>query len=143
MAASQANRDRRRVAFKAWAALLAVVFGIGSFGVTTLVIGWFESVDGVAGPVTDLGYGALVGIILTFGLLAQLRAPERKIAGLQQGALVIPALIIGSPIAWDFQNLVPAAILVPALGILLALHPARSHVLARGARVSRCSSSPP
>ena len=74
---------RRRIAFRAWAAVLVVVFGIGSFGLTTLFIGWFESVEGVAGPVTDLGYGALVGIILTFGLLAQLRTPERKIAGVR------------------------------------------------------------
>src|SRR6266545_1686781 len=77
MTTSQANSDRRRIAFRAWAAVLVVAFGIGSFGLTTLVIGWFGSVQGVAGPVTDLGYGALVGIILTFGMLAQLLAPER------------------------------------------------------------------
>ncbi len=86
-----------------------------------------------AGPVTDLGYGALVGIILTIGLLLQLRAPEGKIAGVQQAALVIPALLIGSAFASDSQNVVPALILVPSLGILLALHPARGEFLRRGA----------
>lgn len=126
----------RRIVFRAWAAFLVVVFGVGFFGLTTLVIGWFESLEGVAGPVTDLGYGALVGIILTLGLLVQLRAPERKIAALQQAVLVIPALVIGSAIAWDSQNLLPALILLPTLAILLALHPARSEFLRRGASVS-------
>jgi hypothetical protein len=113
------------------------VCGIGSFGLVTLVIGWFESGEGIAGPVTDLGYGALVGIILTVGLLAQLRAPERTIAGLQQAALVIPALLVGSAVAGDAQNLIPALILLPALGILLALHPAREEFVKR-----RLSASP-
>jgi hypothetical protein len=113
-----------------------VGFGLGSFGLITLVLGWFESVDRVAGPVTDLGYGALVGIILTMGLLVQLRAPEEKIAGVQQAALVIPALLIGSALAADLQNVVVALLLVPALGILLALHPARSEFLARSATLS-------
>jgi hypothetical protein len=91
---------------------------------------------GLPGPVTDLGYGALVGIILTMGLLVQLHAPERKIAGVQQAALVIPALLIGSALAADSQNVVVALLLVPALGILLALHPARREFLARRARLS-------
>jgi hypothetical protein len=132
MTTAQVDRDRRRNAFRAWAAVLVVVFGIGSFGLTTLFIGWFESVEGVAGPVTDLGYGALVGIILTFGLLSQLRAPERKIAAMQQAALVIPALLIGSALAHDAQNVIPALVLLPALGILLALHPVRDEFLRRG-----------
>jgi len=129
-------RPARRVAFTAWAAVLVLVFGFGLFGLTSLVLGWFESLDGVAGPVTDLGYGALVGIILTLGLLAQLRASERKIAGMQQAALVIPALLIGSAIAGDPQNVIPALILLPTLGILVALHPARKEFLRRGVSVS-------
>ncbi len=129
-------RPSRQGAFTAWAAVLVLVFGVGLFGITSLVIGWFESVEGVAGPVTDLGYGALVGIILTGGLLGQLRAPERRIAGMQQTVLVIPALLLGSAIAWDSQNLIPALVLAPALGILLVLHPARAEFLMRGASVS-------
>jgi hypothetical protein len=136
--ASAASRSPgRRNAFRAWAAVLVIVFGVGFFGLTSLVMGWFQAVEGVAGPVTELGYGTLVGIILTIGLLAQLRAPQRKIAGVQQAALVIPAMLIGSAIASDSQNVVPALILVPALGILLALHPAREEFLRRGAGFSR------
>jgi hypothetical protein len=116
--------------------VLVLVFGVGLFGLTSLVIGWFASLEGVAGPVTDLGYGALVGILLTLGVLVQLWAPERRIAAMQQAVLVIPALVIGSAIAGDSQNLIPALVLVPALGILLILHPARAEFLMRGTSVS-------
>jgi hypothetical protein len=126
----------RRIAFRVWAAGFVVVCGLGFFGLITLVLGWFEAVHGVAGPVTDLGYGALVGIIQTMGVLLQLRAPEGKIAGVQQTALVVPALLIGSVVASDSQNVLPALVLVPALGILLALHPARGEFLRRGAGLS-------
>lgn len=127
----------RQITFSAWAAVLVIVYGVGFFGLTALAIGWFQAVEGVAGPVTELGYGVLVGIIHTMGLLTQLHAPERRIAGLQQAALVIPALLIGSAIASDSQNVVPALILIPAVGILLALHPARKELLRRGAGFSR------
>ena len=130
-------RGRSGIAFKAWAAILIAVFGVAFFGLTSLVIAWFEDVEGVAGPVTDLGYGVLFGIILTTGLLVQLRRPEEKIAGVQQTLLVIPALVVGSAIASDSQDLVPALILLPAIGILLALHPAREEFFRRGAAPSR------
>jgi hypothetical protein len=126
----------RRIAFRTWAMVLVVVFGLGFFGLTTLVIGWFEAREGVAGPVTELGHGALVGIILTMGLASQLQAPDRKIAGVQQAALVIPALVIGSAIASDTQNLVPAVIVLAAVGVLLALHPARGELLKGGGAIS-------
>ena len=119
------SRNVRRIAFRAWAASLVVTFGVVFFGLTSLVLAWFQEVEGVAGPITDLGYGVLFGVILTTGLLMQLRSAERKIAGVQQAALVIPALLIGSAIASDSQDLVTALILLPAIGILLALHPAR------------------
>ncbi len=131
------SRNVRRIAFRAWAASLVVTFGVVFFGLTSLVLAWFQEVEGVAGPITDLGYGVLFGVILTTGLLMQLRSAERKIAGVQQAALVIPALLIGSAIASDSQDLVTALILLPAIGILLALHPAREEFLKKGAALSR------
>lgn len=127
---------QRRLAFTALAALLVVLFGIMFFGLTSLAIGWFEDLEGVAGPVTEIGYGALVGLILTVGVASQLRHPERKIAGLQQAALVIPSLAAGSLLARDTQNLEPLVIVVPALALLWALHPARAALLRPAIRIS-------
>jgi hypothetical protein len=122
----------RRVAFVTWVGLATAMIGIGFFGLTSLVIAWFERNQGVANPVTDLGYGALIGILITGGLLVQLRAPERKIAGLQQAALAALALLISVPLSGDDQNLVPGLIALATVGIAIALHPARREFLARG-----------
>lgn len=125
------------MAFVAWAAFLVVLFGVVFFGLTSLAIAWFGTREGVAGPVTEVGYGALVGIILTVGVASQLRAPERRIAGMQQAALVIAALLLGSALAADAQNVEAAAIVFVGVGILLVLHPARAEFLRRGAGLSR------
>ena len=99
---------------------------------TTLVLGWFEAEDGPIIPVTDLGYGALLGILITGGLLVQLRASERRIAGVQQAALGSLALLISAPLASDTQNLGPGLIILTAIAILIALHPARREFFRRG-----------
>jgi hypothetical protein len=127
----------RRAAFTAWTAILVVVFGVMFFGLTSLALAWFQPLEGVAGPVTELGYGVLVGIILTVGVASQLRAAEHKIAGVQQAALVVPALLIGSVLAADSQNLEAAAIVAVGVGILVALHPARAEFPRRGSGHSR------
>jgi hypothetical protein len=123
---SEARISRARsIAFFAWVGFVTATLGIGFFGLTTLVLGWFERDKGPAIPVTDLGYGALVGILITAGLMAQLRGPERKIAGVQQAALAGLALLISAPLAADGQNLVPGLITLSSVGIVIALHPAR------------------
>jgi hypothetical protein len=127
----------RRMAFTAWAAILVLLFGVMLFGLTSLALAWFQPLEGVAGPVTELGYGALVGIILTVGVASQLRAPERRIAGVQQAALVVPALLIGSALAADTQNVEAAAIVLVGVGILLMVHPARADFFRRGTAPSR------
>jgi hypothetical protein len=114
-----------RIAFFAWVGFVTATLGIAFFGLTTLVLGWFEGDEGLAIPVTDLGYGGLVGILITAGLLAQLRAPERKIAGVQQAALAGLALLISAPLAADHQNLAPGLITLFSVGVVIALHPAR------------------
>ncbi|MGH2357148.1 MAG: hypothetical protein ACRDGJ_03930 [Candidatus Limnocylindria bacterium] len=125
------------MAFTAWTATLVVVFGFGFFGLTSLALAWFQALEGVAGPVTELGYGALVGIILTVGVATQLHAPERHMAGIQQAALVVPALLAGSALAADSENVEAAVIVLVGVGILLILHPARREVVRRGATFSR------
>jgi hypothetical protein len=53
--------------------VLVAVFGVGLFGLTSLVLAWFQPLEGMARPVTEVGSGALVGINLTQGLLVQFR----------------------------------------------------------------------
>jgi len=136
MSANPTVSRLRRVAFTVWAALLVVLFGVAFFGLTSLAIGWFDDLEGVAGPVTEIGYGALVGLILTVGLATQLRHPARRIAGLQQAMLVIPSLAAGSVLANDSQNVEQLILLVPALGVLWVLHPTRGELLRPPIRIN-------
>ena len=121
----------RRTAFLACVWFVSVMLGIVFFGLTSLVLGWFEAADGPAIPVTDLGYGALVGILITGGILVQIR-PERRIAGVQQAALGALALLISVPLASDTQNLLPGLIILAAVAILTALHPDRGESFRMG-----------
>jgi hypothetical protein len=126
----------RRVAFVTWVGLVTATLGIGAFGVTSLLLAWFQTTQGVANPVTELGYGTIVGIFVTGGLLVQLRAPERKIAGIQQAALAATALVISAPLAEDHQNLVPGLVTLVAVGVVVGLHPARREFIRRGSGFS-------
>jgi hypothetical protein len=122
----------RRIAFLALVGIVTVTLGIMFFGLTSLVLGWFEAEDGSIIPVTDLGYGALIGILITGGVLVQLRASERKIAGVQQATLGSLALLISCPLASDTQNMAPGLITLAAIAVLAALHPGRREFFRSG-----------
>jgi hypothetical protein len=126
----------RRFTFLALVGVVTATLGVMFFGLPSLVLGWFEAEDGNIIPVTDLGYGALVGILITGGVSVQLRASERKIAGVQQATLGSLALLISAPLASDTQNVMPGLVILAAIAVLVALHPARSEFLRPGTRFS-------
>src|SRR4051794_41851762 len=81
-----------------WLKVTACVFAIASltinFGLIDLIDGFTGYVDQARNQVLDVGWGAVFGLILPFGLLSQLRSPERRIAGIQQTAVVAVALVL-------------------------------------------------
>jgi len=108
-------------------ALAALIPGFGLADLTTPINPkWHE------GYVSEVGYGALAGIIIPVGFLAQLRSPERRIAGLQQVAATVPAYIAAGVLGGDDDFLPFAATVAVAVAITLALHPAPRRFVARG-----------
>src|SRR4051794_25492127 len=81
-----------------WLKVTACVFAIASltinFGLIDLIDGFTGYVDQARNQVLDVGWGAVFGLILPFGLLSQLRSRERRIAGVQQTAVVAVALVL-------------------------------------------------
>ncbi len=117
---------------KATALALAAASLTINFGISDLVDGFFGIVDESRNQVLDAGWGAVFGLVLPLGLLAQLRQPERRIAGVQQVGLVALALLLagGAGAAWWYLVLVAG--IGAAVAVLLALHPGRKAFLARG-----------
>jgi len=100
------------------------------------VIGWFETPFGVSTPVSELSHGALAGIIITVGLLVQLRSPARRIAGVQQAVLGILAFLVTALIGGRQEPLQESLLFLAALAILVTLHPARREFFKPGPRLS-------
>jgi hypothetical protein len=123
---ARAGAERTRAwGLTAAALVFTLAFWTINFGLIDLTDGFTGYVDQQRNAVLDAGWGALFGIVLPLGLLAQLRHPERRIAGLQQTAIVAFALAAAgiSGRAWGYLWL--AAGVAAMLGLLLALHPAR------------------
>ena len=83
-----------------WLKVTALVVAFASltinFGLIDLVDGFTGYVDQARNQVLDVGWGAVFGVILPLGLLSQLRRPERRIAAIQQTAVVALALALAA-----------------------------------------------
>jgi hypothetical protein len=105
--------------------------------VTVLTIGlWLANQNSDTNPVADLGFFALGGIIVAGGLTTQIRAPEKRIAGLQQAVTGLLALGVAGLIGERAEPLVGSLLFLAATAILVALHPARREFFQVGTRLS-------
>src|SRR4051794_23295237 len=128
-----------RISRTTWLKVAALVVAFASltinFGLIDLADGFTGYVDQARNQVLDVGWGATFGVILPIGLLSQLHRPERRIAGIQQTALVASALALAALAGQSERYLVLAAAIAVIAAILLALHPARHTFLRRGRQV--------
>ena len=122
----------RTTGLKAVALVVAFASLTINFGLIDFVDGFTGYVDQARNQVLDVGWGAVFGVILPLGLLSQLRRPERRIAGIQQTALVAAALAIAGAAGRAGWYFALAGGIAVASAVLLALHPARQTFLARG-----------
>ena len=126
------QRISRTTCLKAVALVTALASLTINFGLIDLIDGFTGYVDQARNQVLDVGWGAVFGVVLPLGLLAQLRCPERRIAGVQQTSVVALALALAGAAGESWWYLVLAAGVASASAVLLALHPARQSFLSRG-----------
>ena len=119
-----------------WLRAVALAAAVASltinFGLIDLIDGFTGYVDEARNQVLDVGWGAIFGVVLPVGLLAQLRRPERRIAGVQQTAVVALALAIAGVAGGSWWYLALAGGIAAVAAVVLALHPARQSFLERG-----------
>src|SRR5436190_22574877 len=108
-----------------WLKAAALVVAFASltinFGLIDLVDGFTGYVDQARNQILDVGWGAVFGVILPLGLLTQLRRPERRIAGIQQTAVVAFALALAGAAGKEPWYLALAFVVAVTCAGLLAL----------------------
>src|SRR4051794_1075645 len=123
---------RRTTWLKATALLAALASLTINFGLIDLIDGFTGYVDQARNQVLDVGWGAVFGVVIPLGLLSQLRRPERRIAGLQQTAVVAAALALAGAAGQSGRYFELAGGIAAVSAVMVALHPARRTFLARG-----------
>lgn len=129
--------SKRIVAYRIVSVLFFLATGVLLWGVASLVGGWFASGSDKIHRVHFLGWGILMGVLITGALAAGMWRAERRIAALQQVFAGVFAIEIGAAVSqrWGIAGF-GAAILLPGSLILLALHPARKEFFRGSGAVS-------
>lgn len=131
-----AMTDMSRTTFmKTVAVAVALASLTINFGLIDLIDGFTGYVDQARNQVLDVGWGAMFGVIVPLGLLTQLRRPERRIAGIQQLAIVALALALAGVAGKAWWYLALALGIAVACAVLLALHPTRRTFFDAGPRL--------
>lgn len=125
-----------RTAFTVWVATASLLIVLVFAGVTALTVGIWLADPGYeeTNPVLDLGFFALGAVLIGTGLVVQLRAPERHVAGIQQATIGLLALSVAGLIGDRVEPLWGGLVLLLATGVAAALHPARRELFRGGAR---------
>src|SRR5437763_15687132 len=120
--------------FRVLTILLGVALGLGALGWPSLIAPWFATGPQVIHRVHNLGYGALVGVLLATPLVLQARRPETKPAAMQQALLVSMAMVAAEIIALDLDPFVPSILVL--VGVVAVVHPRRRDLLGLDVRPS-------
>lgn len=116
----------RTTAVRVVAVGAVVALWLPALGLVDLTTSWFLDERTI---VHDLGYGAITGLLVPAGLIAQLRSPGRAVAGLQQVGAGAIAYAVAGAIA-DGGYFLLAALVAAVLAVLLLLHPVGGTFLA-------------
>lgn len=120
-----------RVAYVAWVALLSLLLGVPFVGVTAPTLSlWLTGRNRDTTPVTDLGFFAPAGVLVTTRVLAQPQALERYFSGLQRAVIGLLALGLTGLVGQRIEPLVGSSTALTGTVELLVLHPARRALFA-------------
>ena len=127
-------RGARRAVFAASVVILCALAGGALLGVSSLVLGWVQGGDEMMHRVHDVGWGAFAVILVCGSAAAQLWAPERRPAAMQQLVVCLAAggLSMAASGALVPSHLIRGAFLAVPAAVMLALHPVRKDVVRVG-----------
>jgi hypothetical protein len=123
--------------FRAWAITTTVLLGLLFIGVTLLTVALWatDPADAETGPVVDLAFFALGGVLITGGIASQVRRP--RVAGVQQAVLALSTLAAAGLAGGRIEPTVGALGLLAATSPLILWHPDRRRLWTAGGRCSR------
>lgn len=138
------STSKRQVALVVLALLLAVLFAYPGSG---LLLGWSSTEHGGIHRFHAVVWGMHTGLILSIGLLSLLVRTEERVATAQQVGVAMALMMtvffgsVGIPHFGEpgigIDRVVFSIIVLVLTGVVLALHPRRGELLARGRGISK------